>query len=320
MKKMSSKSIIALLTVVMFGFYQCTNDDPLFSGFPTEWDYASLQDVHNEMTVSDTIQLTIADPTIENTVTGPKGIRIVFPANAFTGSGSGEVTPPVKIELIEIFKRGEMIQHKTQTFATQTSLVSAGMFWIRATDGAGVELNFSGANAYIPYKTDANGFETEVKSYTGSNQTMPSGNILSWTAGTLVVSFDPAAGVNGEFTMEDIKPNWNHAAAEYTLAAEDATQFGVSIPNADFAFTEVFFALNDFTVVGALTNVEGETLNTFAASVPKNATGKLVAISLMEGKLNFATQDITIAGDDLFVMNLAQGTPAELKTILNGMN
>ena len=321
MKKMSSMSMIAVLAIVMLGFYQCTNDDPLFSGFPTELDYLNLQEVHNEMSVSDTVQLTIADPTLENIINGPKGTKFIFPGNSLTTQGGGVAAAPVKVELIEVYKRGEMIQRRIQTFATQDPLVSGGMFWIRATDANGDELVFDGVNAILPYKTDATGYEAGIQHYLGSNQTAPSGNILSWTAGTLVVTFDGGAGVNGEFTIENVKPDWNHIAAPYAIAAGDETQFAVSVPNAlDFAFTEVFFALDDFTVVSALTSVEGETLTTFAGSVPKNATGKIVAIALIEGKLNFATQDVTVTGDDLFVVNVSQGTTNELAVLLNAMN
>ena len=55
-------------------------------------------------------------------------------------------------------------------------------------------------------------------------------------------------------------------------------------------------------------------------TIPLGVTGKLVGIALIEGKLNFGIQDVTINGDDEFTMSLEQGTIEELQTLLNTLN
>ena len=311
-------AVVTILSVV--SFYQCTNNEDLFSGFPTEMDFQNLQEVHDTMTLTDTIQLTITDPTIENILEG-EDIRLVFPPNSCTLAGGATPTAPFKVSLIEIFKRGEMIKHNIQTFAAEAPLVSGGMFWVRVTDATGAELTLNGVQAILPYQTDANGYENSMQYFIGTTQTAPSGSVISWGAGNSELTFDETAGTNGEFTIWSIIGGWSNCDAFYNLIDGQSTQFKVRVPNApDFTNTQVFFALNDFTTVAALTTVQGDALATYTGSIPTGAQGKIIAISLVEGALHFASQDVTISGDNTFDLVVAPGTIADLQSLLNTVN
>ena len=318
---MNPITMAVILIVSMFSFYQCTHNEDLFSGFPTEMDFQNLQEVHDTMTLSDTVQLVITDPTIENILEGPKGIRLIFPENSCTLPGGGAATAPFNVSLIEIFKRGDMIKHNIQTFAAETPLVSGGMFWLRVTDANGTELALNGVQAILPYQTDAVGYENSMQYFVGTSQQAPSGPVISWGIGESEVSFDAAAGTNGEFTIWNIVGGWSNCDAFYELIEGESTQFSVRVPNApDFTNTQVFFALNDFTTVAALTTVQVDALTTYTGSIPTGAQGKIIAISLVEGALHFATQDVTITGDNVFDLPVAPGSVTDLQNLLNSIN
>src|SRR5690606_34159864 len=321
MKQMKPAWIVGIFIISIFTFYQCTNDEDLFSGIPGEIDFATLQEVHDSMTVNDTVELQIMDPTIENILEGPQGIRLVFRSNSCTTGGTQQAVAPSTVKLIEIFKRGDMIRHNIQTFAAEDPLVSGGMFWVNVTDAAGTELQFTGVQAILPRQTDAAGYENSMEYFTGVNQTAPSGPVLSWGTAESELTFDEDAGTNGEYTIWDIMGGWSNCDAFYELLDEAATQFSVRVTNAmDYTNTQVFFAMTDFTTVAALTTVEIDALKTYQLSIPTGATGKIIAISLIDGALHFASQDITVAGDDVYEMEVQPGTIEQLETLLSSIN
>ena len=321
MKKRNPITMAIVLIISMFSFYQCTHDEELFAGFPVEFDFQNLQEVHDTMTLSDTVQLIITDPSVENILEGPKGIRLVFPENACTLPGGGAATAPFNISLIEIFTRGDMIKHNIQTFAAEDPLVSGGMFWLRVTDASGTELALNGVQAILPYQTDAAGYENSMQYFIGNTQQAPSGPVISWGTGNSELTFDEAAGTNGEFTIWNVMGGWSNCDAFYELIEGESTQFSVRVPNApDFTNTQVFFALNDFTTVAALTTVQTDALATYTGSIPTGAQGKIIAISLVEGALHFASQDVTITGDDVFDLPVAPGSIQDLQALLSSLN
>ncbi len=320
-KKLNPGLFVAIILLAALGFHQCTNNEDLFTPGIGIADFVNLQEVHDTLTQNDTVQLQITDPTIENVLEGPKGIRLVFPANSCTISGGGTPVAPYTVDLIEIFKRGDMIKHNIHTFAGEDPLVSGGMFWVKVTDANGTELGMSGVQAILPRQTDAVGYENDMQYFTGTNQTAPSGPVLSWGTGNSELTFDEDAGDNGEYTIWNIVGGWSNCDAFYNLLDEDATQFSVRVPNApDYTNTQVFFALNDFTTVAALTTVEVDALKTYTASIPTGAAGKIIAISLVDGALYFASQDVTIAGDDMFELEVEAGTTEQLSTLLGTLD
>jgi hypothetical protein len=321
MKKMKPAWIVGIFLLSIFTFYQCTNNEELFTPGSGIADFANLQEVHDSLTQNDTVALQILNPDIENELEGPQGIRLVFPANSCTNPSGDDPVAPFKVQLIEIFKRGDMIRHNTQTFATEDALVSGGMFWVKVTDANGAELELNGVQAILPRQTDAAGYEEDMEYFTGVDQTTPSGPVLSWGAGESDLTFDEDAGTNGEYTIWSILGGWSNCDAFYELLDEDATQFSVRVTNAlDYTNTQVFFALNDFSTVAALTTVDVDALTTYQTSIPMGAAGKLIAISLIDGQLYFASQDVTIAGDDMFEMEVQPGTLDELNTLLSTLN
>lgn len=317
MKRVGLLAKIGLLCLIVTGFYQCTNDEELFDGFVFEKEFENLQEVHDSLVVSDTIQLVINDPSISNTLSAPKGTQFIFPENSLSLLDGSLPTPPCSFQIVEVYKRGDMIRHNAHTFTADVPLVSGGFFWIQGKDATGAELRFTGANAILPYKTDAGGYENSTEHFTNTTQTTPSGNILSWLLGTSTTSFNPDEGVDGSFIIDDIKSGWNHVAAPFNLELAESTQFTVRIQNvSDLQNAQVFFTLEDFTIVQALTSVENGNLKTFTNSAPINSNGKIVAIALVNGELMYATQTIVVTEDAEFVLEVFPGDLNELNNVL----
>src|SRR5690554_869643 len=257
MKRVGLFAKIGLLCLIVTGFYQCTNDEELFGGFIIEKDFENLQEVHDSLVVYDTVQLVLTDPSVLNTLTAPKGTQFIFPENSCTLEDGGVPIPPYSFQVVEVYKRGDMIRHNAQTFTADVPLVSGGFFWIVGKDANGAAIKFTGVSAVLPYKTDAGGYEDSTEHFVNTTQTTPSGNVLSWLLGTSNTDFDPNEGVNGAFTIDEIKKGWNHVAAPFNLAPSEATQFRVNIQNfGDLTNAQVFFTLEDFTIVQALSSVE----------------------------------------------------------------
>lgn len=318
MKKIHLTAYAFVFLLSMMAFYQCTNDDGLYNpnNGGDQYTFENFAELHDSIS-SDTIKFQITDPSSDTTLTGEKGIRLVFPANSCSIGSGGTAVAPYTVELIEIFKRGEMIAQNIQTYSDHDPLVSGGMFWVRVTDSNGAELLLNGVQAILPKQTDATGYETSMQYFTGNNQTAPSGPVLSWGPGNSDLSFDEEAGANGEYTIWSIMGGWSNCDAFYNLTDSGATQFKVKVSNAlDYTNTKVFFALNDFSTVAALTTIDGDALKTYEESIPMGASGKLIAISLIDDKLYFASQEVTIAGNDSFEMEVQEGTVAQLETLL----
>lgn len=319
MKKFKPQTFVVTLLISTFAFYQCTNDEGLFTPI-FDIDFASFEELHDSIS-SDTIRFQILTAEADTILEGPQGIRLVFPLNSVAGGG-GTSVPPYDVELIEIFRRGNMIAQNIQTFADDAPLVSGGMFWLRVTDASGNTQNLNGVQAILPRQTDADTYENSMQYFVGEDQTTPSGPVLSWGLNEDgEVSFDEGAGTNGEYTMYNVLNGWSNCDAFYELITGEATQFSVQVPNAnDYTDTKVFFALNDFTTIAALTTEEGDALKTYTGSIPEGASGTIIAISLVEGSLYFASQAVTIEGDDVFTLTVEPGTVPQLEALLASLD
>lgn len=320
MKNFKHITFFAILVISVTTFYQCSNDEGLYTPISEEDTFANFDELHDSIS-KDTIKLQILDPAVETILTGDEGIRLVFPANSCTLPAGAVAVAPFTVELIEIFKRGEMIAQNIQTFADDAALISGGMLWVRVTDANGAELTLNGVQAILPYQTDAAGYENSMQYFTGENQNAPSGPVLSWGEGNSDLGFDSEAGANGEFTIWNIMGGWSNCDAFNQFTGQAPTQFSVKVSNVtNFNNTKVFFALDEFSTVAALTTPVVGGLKTYDNSIATGATGKVIAISLVEGQLQFGAQDVTVAGNDEFTLEVQPGTLAQLETILGSLD
>lgn len=322
MKTARSFQIFILALLASLFLYQCTNDEGTHNGFINDsYLFADLEEVQDSLTENDTIAFEILSNENDTMLISPGGIRLYFPAGCIGGGNPSTSVPPYSVKLIEIFERGKMIAHNIQTFEGQHPLVSAGMFWLQVKDATGAVMQLNGVQAIIPYQTDATGYEYSMQYFSGTTQNTPSGPVISWGVGQAEVSFDEGAEPNGEFTIWNILGGWSNCDAFMNFTGSDATQFSVKVTNvANYSDTRIFFALDEFTTVAALTTLEGDRLKTYDASIPMNATGKIIAISIIDDVLSFGSQNITVTGDEIFELTVAPGTIEDLSALLENLD
>lgn len=220
---------------------------------------------------------------------------------------------------MEVFKRGDFVKHNIQNYETTDPLASGGAFWVLVVDSQNNIVNLEGVEAYIPYQTDADAYENSMKAFKHGFFVTPYGSITTWQGIETAITFDPLADVNGEFHHPNIVLGWNHIGNRLNMT--ETTQFTVNVTNApDYFDTRVFFVMDEFTVINGIYTPDGNQLKTLLASIPKNATGKLVAFSLIEDQLYFTSQDVTINGDDHFDLTVVPGTIEDLNALLDTMN
>lgn len=320
MKNFKPVNLVVAVLISVSTFYQCTNDEGLFTPIFGDNIFSDFEQLHDSIS-GDTLRFEIINPANDTILEGDQGIRLIFPANSCTLGGGGTAVAPYAVELIEIFRRGQMIAQNIQTFADDQALISGGMFWVRVTDANGAELTMNGVQAVLPYQTDATGYENSMQYFIGENQTAPSGPVLSWGPAQSELIFDADAGTNGEFTIWNIMGGWSNCDAFNQFTGQTPTQFSVKVSNvADYSDTKVFFALDEFSTVAALTTLSAGALKTYDNSIATGATGKVIAISLINGELQFASQDVTISGNDVFTLEVQPGSVEALQTLLNSLD
>lgn len=320
------------ITLILIGMFlslltiQCSNDEGLYQElFDEPIIYGSLEELQSELVQNDSILFEIPSDETDTTFTTPGGIRLIFPPNSMIPLGSGggggngpegaTPVPPYKVEIVEIFKRSDFVRNYLQTIEHDFPLVSGGVFKVVVRDANNNLVGIENIQAYVPYKTDAEGYQNNMNAFEFVGIPFLAGSINNSSPIATPIVFDPNAGLTGEFYHSNILINWNHIGSRLNM--NESTQITVNVVNApDYFDTRVFFVMDEFTLINGIYTPDGDNVKSLLESVPKNATGKLIAISLIEGQLHFASQDITINGDDHFDLTVAPGTIEELQALL----
>lgn len=324
-----TNKITLFLTSILVSFFiiQCTNDEGLFQeNFDDPILYGSLEELQLELVQNDTIQFDLPTDETDTTFQTPGGIRLIFPPNSIIpigggngdgGSGGGGETPvpPYTVYVTEIYKRGDFVRNYFQTYQEEFPLVSGGAFSVLVRDANGNLMSVENLQAFVPYKTKATGYVNDMNAFQFIGIPTLAGYASNSSEIQVPIVYDPTAGPTGEFHHANIAGGWNHIGSRLDMT--ESTQFTVKVTNApDYFDTRLFFVMDDFTMITEIYTIEGNQLKTLLESVPKNASGKLIAISLIEDQLFFASQDITINGNDHFDLTVAPGTIEELQALL----
>jgi hypothetical protein len=316
---------ISVLFLSLF-ILQCSNDEGLFQeNIDDPILYSSLEELQDSLLENDTINFEIPTDETDTTFTTPGGIRLIFPPNSIIpgggggGGGTGTPVPPYTVNVIEIFKRGDFVRNYTQTYENEFPLVSGGAFKVQVRDSNGNLVGIENVQAYVPYKTDATGYTNTMKAFEFVGIPILAGSINNSSEIQTPIVFDPNAGPTGEFYHANILSSWNHIGNRLNMT--ESTQFTVNVTNVpDYLDTRIFFVMDDFTMISGIYTPDGNQLTTQLASVPKNATGKLIAFSLIEDQLYFTSKDVTIHGDDHFDLSVEPGTIEDLSNLLDTMD
>ena len=307
-------------------FIQCSNDEGLFSSFELEEPpYTSVEEVQDSLVTPTIYTFEYPDNDTDTTFITPRGIRLHFPQNSISVGDSttvGTHLPPYSVKIIEIFTRGDLIRQHIQTYQSSNNgimpIVSGGMFWLEVTNANGIPVNLHGVEAYIPFQTDADGYE-DLMDYFMGTISIPDTYIKSLYPGQADLYYDPVPVPNGEFVIYNVKNGYNAGGAY--LENELPTQFYLKINGvSSFDNLRAYVTFDDYTTVGGISLVDGDRLKVFNGMIPQGTTGKIIVYGVENGELLLGNQNIVVLGDDEFEMTLTPGTIEELSELLNSLD
>lgn len=190
----------------------CAKDIDVF--IPYETNHTGIGDITTFFNIVRTDSyLTTWNSNEAGLLISPKGTRFHIKAHSFQLPDGTVVSDSIDIEIKEIFSKGDMVKNQTPTIANGRLLMSAGEFFIRATQG-GQELtlvpDFS-IKIQIPHTNPINEMELfygEEISGIGVNWVEADGNPNTWAN----VQIAEWASSNGDvglgYEMEVTQLNW----------------------------------------------------------------------------------------------------------------
>ncbi|MEM9544798.1 MAG: hypothetical protein AAGA77_02435 [Bacteroidota bacterium] len=261
---------------------------------------------------------TIEDPKEASTIKGDEGTVINVMANAFTDQHNDPVTTPITVNLNEYLSLEDMFMGNVQTTSNEQILITGGSFELSFEDVNGNAVNPSpfSLQASIPVQTDVSGFENDLRYFTGERINVDGREIVDWD----VQSNSETWFVDGTFNIAGLEQGLSNCDVLFSMAGESPTQFSVSIDGVtDYSKSSVWLFIDDFPSVVVLTviNDTGDALKTYENSIPKNLKATLLAIHIDDDNyLKYGSLPITVAGDDLFTVNVDFGTTSGLEALV----
>ena len=333
---MKLKNLIKVLILSII-LISCSNNDSDDSSPPPPPNASSFASV-NELKESlkpDAYVVTDIDPTEDFTINGPDGVQINCQENAIVDSNGNVVTSPVDIALTEYLTPDKMILGNAQTTSNGQLLVTGGSFELDITDSSGNSLNIApyGCDCNFDIQTDPGNWGPAMIPYRGTRITTNGDDTVDWA----VANTEGGVGA-GLFTSWGIDTGLSNCDVLYNMTTGGGTQFEVTLssggPSGDTvavldglsvseinSSTMVWMFIEDFpSVVGLTTITSTPTLATYQGSIPMGLNATLIGVFIDEDSyLRFGSTSITVAGDDLFNIDVDYGTEAALQALVESL-
>jgi hypothetical protein len=313
-------TLMLLFTVPVLLFISCGEDSEIFTPYePTGniEDYYSAQDTDAqvfERMASEDILIVTENNTI-----------IKIPSYSMIDVAGNVISEGVRIEVIEVFEKGDMVLHKTSTMTSNAHLKSDGMFHIKVTkDGEEVKMK-DGYNykMYVPNKEP----DPEMKLFFGDrvdemvvweeavDQEI---RVNEWQiADSTTVYFDFG------YELFSDKFTWINIDKYYDLPDDAKTSVCVSLPEElyDHKNTVVLMIYKEeYSLIPFTFNQEDKLWCEPYAQVPKGWEIILVSISsLGEDEYHLGTKEATVVENDVFTIIPEIKTKEEIKEFLESL-
>lgn len=232
----------------------------------------------------------------QQTVTGSKGTRITFNPQSFRNAAGAVITSgTINIQLIEMYKPGEMIANRvTTTTASQRQLTSGGSVNIKATQNG----NEVFANRYsISFKQPA-ASENPMALFTGYQVTDGTGVNIKWsddTTGTVLRTIKDSAD-NSAYYLFDSCTNFNWINCDYFYTAPSPkTDITIVAPDSSYNLsnTQVFVIFPGINSVSTMYSYNTTTHSfSFGHAGYYLPVGTTVHIMIMGGRNNNYFMDV----------------------------
>jgi len=300
-----------LFPLLLFFFLTgCQQDAPLNNNIPQEPYYTNTQDFFNQNYVEDQ-SFTLTAET-GGTITGKKGTKINFPANAFQDYLGNQTSGQINITIKEIFKKNDMILSNKPSMSDGQPIITAGEIYVKVVAGD-VELRLAPAT-YFYMILPADSLVTTMKVFYGSGDSL---NNINWHTDTLLhtgtVSVKNLPYPSYELTSFNL--SWISCARYYVQP--QTADVSITLAN-DTTFTgaQVYLVLKDNSVM-QLKTVSGFSFS--ATGVPVGPLN-LVGLTIHNHLLYFAASHFTLQTGYTGSITLTPTTTVAFKSYLYQVN
>jgi hypothetical protein len=258
-------------------------------------------------------------------VTGEKGTKITFPADAFKDSITGNlVTGTVTIKLIEVLSKKDILLSGPMTESNGQLLISGGEIKVSATAAGRVlaPLDSAQIEVQIPQVMKAGDMNLFVQAPRKQVDTTGSGIVFPPTTWVPAPYAPFGMGDNSyiftlpAFTWVNCDRFYNDPGTKTTVTVSPDFQDSDSLTN-----LQVMIVFKDITTVITLPySYSLLQFQSYDHSLPVGKEGELVIIGKdKEGYIEFGTQHITITADMHVDIPIARSTEATITAFLDSV-
>ena len=328
LKNMRSKhqniSLMLLFAIPVLLLFSCGKDSEVFTPYePT----GNIEDYYEaEQPDTQYYQAWASDDIL---VVTDNNTIIQIPSYSIVDENGEVVTDGIKIEVLEVFDKGEMILHNTSTMTRDAYLKSDGMFHVKVTkNGKPLKMKDGiGYKIYVPNKEP----DPEMKLFYGSKGM---NNTIMWTEAE--GSQDDNIRVN-EWQIADSstvyfdfgyelfcdKFTWINIDKYFDIPDDEKTAVCVSLPEELYnqKNTAVFMIFKDeYSVVPFAYDIDQKAWCEPYGQVPKGWEIIIVAIaSLGDDEYHLGSMMATVTENDFFTIIPEEKTKEEIKEFLKSL-
>ncbi|HTM97999.1 MAG TPA: hypothetical protein VL088_04625 [Pedobacter sp.] len=303
------KNSILIAAVAILFSTGCKKD-----GVVTQRPTLSLTEFNNKFNVPTQLFNGVAGTPFS--ITGNKGIKLDFPANAFLDGSGNLVTGNIKLSLKEVMTKGDILLSGKMTESNKQLLVSGGEFQILALQN-GVQLKLNpAADVVVKVPTTLSTAPMDLFEFKGT------------TASDSTWMLNQKARVNTSPTNYQFSlPNFGWVNCDYfysnpnpkTTITASPVYTGALPSVKDQRAYLIFDAINN--VIGLPFELSINKHQSYLNSMPIGMTGKLVIISVgMDDKIYFGYSNFTISSGLHINVPVAVSTQVDIDNFLSTIN
>jgi hypothetical protein len=265
------------------------------------------------------------------TVTGEQGTKITFYSNAFLAQDGTAVTGNVTVELVEIFRKSDMLLARKPTNGrkpdgTISTLISGGEFFVNATQD-GKQLKLANGFLLAAPADNTGGAEEGMFLFNGVEKCEGNDCRLAWEQGQARVEVGQKGTATGggqtEYMAFQSRFGWTNIDKWYNDPRPKTTLY-VDVPEGyNNTNCAVYLSYDGEPAALASFDVYNEDTALFTehyGQIPVGLQVHFIFVSVVNGQWNYAIQPATITQNHVQVIsNVQPVTEAQLETLINDL-
>jgi hypothetical protein len=248
-------------------------------------------------------------PNEELTITGDKGTVITFPKNSLVDKNGNPVTGEVTVNVEEVYSKADMITHDVQTSSDGKLLESGGMVQVQVTTKDSSTVFLKPGSAYeIQYPAEKK--KEDMQLFTGNS----SGQ--NWEpVGKNDSTFNENKQSLDKYIFRNSKMGWTNVDRFMSLNESHRSNLKVGLTGTPDA--SVCLVFKKFNSVLNITNKKSEFM---FYNIPTGEEVTLVAFAKSEGRVLYASKNITVSKNQNEHLTLETLSEAEFQQRIKEFN